>query len=156
MIELGGLLGLFVFGVLLALFLPDLKPVARASVAVQDDPLFQTARPAAQDDEDAIFERTLASALVVDDGPGDTQFGASGTAAFDMSDLSRIRDFVQGTDILELYYAHSDGRMDLSLDPNRAGGTDVVLNGELVAVVDNVMLMGADVVIKPKLDPVDA
>ena len=115
-----------------------------------DDPLFQ--RATSKSDADVTFRKPRASAIVVSDAADDVLFGAIGTEEFDRSDLSHIRDFIQGTDILELHYVHGDAPMELSLDPNRAGGTDVVLNGELVAIVDNVMLMGADVVIKPKFD----
>ena len=148
--------GLFVSGLLLALFVPHTRPAGTVYQATQSNPLCGTSQDTNNDDNDVTFQRSSVSTKDVDDGLDDTQFGSSGTAAFDALGSSRIRDFVQGTDILEVEYGFGDGRMDLSLDPNRAGGTNVVLNGELVAVVDNVLLMGADVVIKPSFDPVGA
>ncbi len=156
MLEFGGVLGLFVSGLVLALFVPHTRPAGNIYRAAQNNTLCETSQHTNKDDNDVTFQRSLASTMDVDDDLADTQFGSSGTAAFDDSGSSRIRDFVQGTDILEVEYGFGDGRMDLSLDPNRAGGTNVVLNGELVAVVDNVLLMGADVVIKPNFDPVGA
>lgn len=151
MLELGGLFGLFLIGLCLSLGLRDGPRQTAAARSAADDPLFR--HSPAHTDADVTFRRPKASAIVVSDAADDVLFGAIDTEDFDSSDLSHIRDFVQGTDILELHYVHGDAPMELSLDPNRAGGTDVVLNGELVAIVDNVMLMGADVVIKPKFDP---
>lgn len=144
MLELGGIFGLFLFGLLLALFTPE----PRAKTArVADEP---------QDNSDAGgADRAEAEAVdrfARDDTPEIMFRGASS----DGSDHSHIRNFAQGTDVLELHYAPTLGPLDLKLDPNRTGGTDVVLNGELVAIVDNVMLMGADVVVKPKLDRLSA
>ncbi len=150
MLELGGFISLVVFGVLLAMFTPDYRRKSKAGRSPSSDPLFQSDYGS---DVDVTFGANRAPGVKVNTQARDTTFGNIGTQAFYAADMSHIRDFIQGTDILELYYAHSDGPMDLSLDPNRQGGTNVVLNGEVVAIVDNVMLMGSDVLIRPKLDP---
>ena len=144
MLELGGIFGLFLFGLLLALFTPE--PRAK-SERVADGP---------QDSFDAQETDRAELENVGQNARDDTAEILFRGAVSDASDHSRIRNFEQGTDVLELHYAPTLGPLDLKLDPNRTGGTDVVLNGELVAVVDNVMLMGADVVVRPKMDQLSA
>jgi len=156
-LAIGGLFAFFLTGTAMAFLLPDSVAEDEADRLPDDtspeplllghDARIDASLDARWEDADDIAFAPDHDAMFPSDSLADLAFWKTDESALETVENtpSRIADFRQGTDVLELVHPRGDGPADLALDPNPEGGTDVILGGRVVAVVDGVTLMGADI-----------